>query len=127
VVASELTGILSGMAAFLPCFIKLQFALILHDFFDLFSTDVLLKRRRVEERSPCGIQGVWSRSPTGVFYSSTTRPMLPNSGFHGASLRLEAKGLLKKTRETGGNIIGNLMKILDLVYDLVYELVYHFV
>jgi hypothetical protein len=42
--------------------------------------------------SPRGIQDVWSPSPPGVFYLSTTRPMLPNSRFHGASLRLEVKG-----------------------------------
>jgi len=49
--------------------------------------------------------------------------MLPNSRFHGASLRVEAKGLLKKMGETGGNFIKNSMKIFDLVYDLVYYFV----
>jgi hypothetical protein len=74
------------------------------------------------QAGPCGIQGVWSPSPTGVFYSSTTRPMLPNSRFHGANLRVEAKGLLNKTGGTSGNFIKNSMKIFDLVYDLVYHI-----
>ena len=60
----------------------------------------------LEERSPCGIQDVWSPSPPGVFYSSTTRPMLPNSRFHGASLRLEAGS-------PGDAVIQGLLSYLD--------------
>ena len=58
-----------------------------------------LKCLRSKERSPCGTQDVSSPSPTGVFYSSITRPVLPNARFHGASSRFEAK-LEPPTRET---------------------------
>jgi len=41
-----------------------------------------------EERSPCGIKGMLSPSPVGVFCPPTALPILINSLFHGAGLRI---------------------------------------
>jgi hypothetical protein len=71
-------------------------------------------RSRFGEGRPdeaCG--GATGFSPWGL-HSSTTRPMLPNSRFHGASLRLEAES-------PGDAVIQGLLSLLGLSSSLSYQ------